>query len=207
MRTPLRHILTKRLQKIFWIYLTKNFRITSMNDFIMTEPARNCAFIRITLDNCGWVRDFREEYRVSEYRQKLAHKEIGFFAEINGKRVGSIWTTINSSQTATVVRSYMPLMPKEAIIHDIVTGDRFRGIGIGPFMVGRIASILLNRYGMSRIIIDVNVRNRPSLRMMEKAGLKMSEQVLYISVFGRLILQKSVRQHCCASLTHHSKSE
>ena len=190
-----RQTLTKKLQKLFWIYLTNNFIITTASDFIMTEPAIKCGFTPVTSTNYFRVRDFRDESRIREYREKLAGKEKGFFAECDGRMVGSLWATINSAPVPTVVRTYMRLMPNEALIHDIVTGREFRGLGVGPFMVGRIASILLNEHGVSRIVIDVNVRNSPSLRMMDKAGLQMRQQVLYVSAFGKLILQKSLRQY------------
>jgi RimJ/RimL family protein N-acetyltransferase len=139
------------------------------------------------------VRDFRGKERVSEYRDKLRNNELGFFAESEGKMVGSIWSTINTAQVPKVVRTFMRLMPNEALIHDIVTGDEFRGKGVGPYMVTQIASILLNEYGVNRIVIDVSVRNRRSLRMMSKVGLQAREEVLYISAFGRLVLQRTIR--------------
>jgi hypothetical protein len=109
--------------------------------------------------------------------------------------VGSIWATVNQSTEPKVVRTYMKLMPNEALVHDIVTGKAFRGRGIGPFMVGRISSVLLNELGVRKIIIDVNVRNGPSLRMMEKAGLKANEKTLSVSAFGRLISRKLLTPH------------
>jgi len=175
--------------------LTNNFIITSISDFKMVEPALKCVFVPITSLNYSRVREFRHDNRIAEYREKLAHHEIGYFAESNGTMVGSIWATINNAQLPAIVRTYMRLMPSEALIHDIVTGDRFRGMGIGPFMVGRLASLLLTEYRLLRIIIDVNVRNRPSLRMMDKAGLQLSQQTLYISAFGNLVLQKVLKDY------------
>jgi len=164
-----------------------------MRDFKLVEPAMICGFAAITLDNYAGVQDFRNEQRIAEYRRKLAQRELGFFAEVDGQKVGSIWATINNARVPVVVRTYMTLRPNEALIHDIVTGERFRGMGVGPFMVGRLASILLQEYLVSRIVIDVNVRNHPSLRMMAKAGLQVRRQVLYISAFGTLLFQKTLR--------------
>jgi RimJ/RimL family protein N-acetyltransferase len=166
-----------------------------MNDFKTIAPAMGCDFLPITLDNYFRVRDFRDESRIPEYQDKLAKKEKGFFAECGGKMVGSIWATINDSPVPTVVRTYMRLMPNEALVHDIVTGEAFRGKGIGPFMVGRICCVLLGEVGVSKIIIDVNVRNSRSLRMMEKAGLEVNQKVLSISAFGGLVSQKLLRQY------------
>jgi len=117
---------------------------------------------------------------------------VGFFAEHDGKMVGSIWATLNTRQERRVVRMYMPLMPQEALIHDVVTAGSYRGRGVGPFMLSKLISALLGEYGASRVLVDVNVRNLASLRMMEKAGLRAPERVFYLSLFGTLAFQKSV---------------
>ena len=100
---------------------------------------------------------------------------------------------MNDTDQPIVARMYMRLLPKEALIHDIVTGPQFRGMGVGPFMVEKTALQLLTVIGVTRIIVDVNVRNRPSLRMMGKMGLEMKERMLYVSALGRLVLQKPIR--------------
>jgi len=194
-RAPFRRRVTRNLQRIFWLYLTKNFYITSLDNSRMVEGATNYDFIPITPDNCGRVVDFRSKDRALEYRDKLAEKELGFFAAIDGKMVGSIWATLNRSLQSTVVRKYMQLQSNQALIHDIVTGEKVRGIGIGPFMVARMASILLNSYGVSMIVVDVNVRNRRSLRMMEKVGARMREKMFYVSAFGSLVWAKRLRDY------------
>ncbi|HEU0050085.1 MAG TPA: GNAT family N-acetyltransferase [Nitrososphaera sp.] len=188
-------MLTKKLQRFFWIYLTKNFVIVGMDDFQVREAARKCAFVRITTNNYFRVAEFRDKNRGSEYRDKLAREEIGFFAELGDTMVGSIWATMNRSQSPAIARGYMRLMPNEALIHDIVTGEKSRGLGVGPFMVGRMASILLKEFGVSRIIIDVNIKNNSSLRMMAKAGLRVREQVLAISAFGKLAFEMVLRRY------------
>jgi acetyltransferase (GNAT) family protein len=185
----------RNLQKVFWVYLTNNFFITSISDVKATELAAKSNFMPITLDNYFRVRDFREQERVPEYRNKLANKELGFFAEIDGQIVGSIWATINNARMPSVARAHMRLMSNEALIHDIVTGEKFRGLGVGPFMVGRISSVLLKEYGVGRIIIDVNFRNYSSLRMMDKAGLRARQQALYVSVLGKLKYQRVLKQY------------
>jgi RimJ/RimL family protein N-acetyltransferase len=185
----------KSLQKLFWIYLTNNFIVTRINDLKLIEAGIRCEFLPITLNNYFRVRDFRDESRVAEYREKLANKETGFFAQSDEKMIGSIWATINNTDVPSVVRSYIKLMPDEALVHDIVTGELFRGMGVGPFMVGRICTFLLTQLGVGKIIIDVNVRNRRSLRMMDKTGLQASQKMLSISAFGTLVSQKLLRQY------------
>ncbi len=183
----------KKLQRIFWLYLTENFVIRGVNDFRIVAASSPCNFVPITADNSHRVEEFREHERITEYREKVGRGEIGFFAECEGKAVGSIWATQNRSRLPVVVRMYMPLMPQEALVHDIVTGSAFRGKGVGPFMVSRMAAALLTEYGASKIIIDVNVRNRSSLRMMEKVGLRPQERMVYLSLAGTLAFHKVIR--------------
>jgi RimJ/RimL family protein N-acetyltransferase len=184
----------KSLQKWFWIYLTNNFLVTRLDDLKPIEAAVRCEFLPITLSNYSRVMDFRDESRVPEYREKLANKETGFFVQSDEKMIGSIWATINNTDRPLVVRSYVKLVADEALVHDIVTGEQFRGMGVGPFMVGRICTFLLTELGVSKIIIDVNVRNSRSLRMMNKTGLRPSQKMLSISAFGKLMCQMSLRQ-------------
>jgi hypothetical protein len=187
--------LTKKLQELFWIYLTKNFIIRSRSDFKNFEPEINCKLIPIILDNYHRVVDFREKSRITEYRDKLVHSEIGYFAEHRGGMIGSIWASINKAEVPRVVRTYMRLMPNEGLIHDIVTGEKSRGMGVGTFMVSKIASVLITKYGLSRVIIDVNVRNTASLRMMEKAGLRPDQKMIYVSALGKLVVQLELTKY------------
>jgi RimJ/RimL family protein N-acetyltransferase len=177
---------------MLWIYLHKNFVIDTIGDFRAPEAVIKCTFVSIALDNYFRVQDFREQRRVAEYRDKIGNGEIGFFAECDERMVGSIWATVNRKRVRSVVRMHMPLMPNEALIHDIVTAGSLRGMGVGPFMVGRMASKLFDEYRVKRIIIDVSCRNRPSLRMMEKVGLQSKERVFSVSLFSRLAFQKSL---------------
>jgi ribosomal protein S18 acetylase RimI-like enzyme len=195
MKPLLSRRLTKKLQQVFWVYLTKNGIVTSMSDFVIVNPKTRCSFIPITPDNCSRVQEFREPDRISEYRNKIDNKEVGFFAECDGKVVGSIWASINRTQSAIVVRGYMKLKPHEAVMHDGVTSEKRRGMGIGAFMVGALASILLKDYQVKTIVLDVNVRNAPSLRMLAKTGVEIKQKVLYVSAFGTLLFQKVLRHY------------
>lgn len=186
--------LKNKLQKIFWAYVTNNFVISGMNDFKAIEPRIECKFMPITLDNYHRVGEFREKNRISQYKDKVSRDEIGCFAEYNGKMIGSIWATVNGADAPRVVRTYMKLMPGEGLIHDIVTGETYRGMGVGPFMVSRMAPLLLQEYGLRRIIIDVSVRNRSSLRMMAKLGLRFDCRMLYVSALSRSVLQMKLKK-------------
>ena len=189
----LKRTVARRAQRIFWIYLHNNFVIADKSNFRMTEATIKCTFVPITLDSCFRVLDFREQRRVAEYREKVGNGEVGFFAECDTGMVGSIWATINRTRARSVARMHMPLMPNEALIHDIVTAETCRGMGVGPFMIGQMASKLLDEYRVNRIIIDVSCKNHSSLRMMEKLGLESKERVFSLSFCGKLAFRRNLK--------------
>ena len=193
--TRFRHVLTKNIQKMFWIYIADIFEVTSMTDVRATEPLISCSFLPITPANYSRVTEFREKSRVQEYEEKTARHEIGYFVESGDRVVASIWATVNVTPKPVCVRRYMPLQPNEALIHDIVTGDQHRGMGIGPFMVSQMSGVLLEQLKATRIVIDVSFKNRSSLKMMTKSGLHANQRVLYVSGFGRLLCQKVLKQY------------
>lgn len=184
-----------KLKKILWMVVCNVYVIQNVNEFKMVEPAINCSFIRVTLDNCHRVVDFREENRITDYRNKLTRKEIGYFAEHNGKMIGSVWATINKTDIPLIVQTTKKLMYNEGLVHDNVVSENFRGLRIGPFMESSMFSVLFSEYGLSKIIADVNVRNRASLQMFPKLGLRVNRKVLYVMVFDKLILKPVLRKY------------
>jgi ribosomal protein S18 acetylase RimI-like enzyme len=191
----LRPRLTRNVQKLFWVYLVDNFIIRSTDAVKKSEPKIACKLVPIMTENCGRVTDFREKDRVEQYREKLSRDEVGFFAEHAGMMVGSIWASVNKQQQPKVVRGYFMLMPNEGLIHDIVTDERWRGMGIGAFMVSEIVPVLMDRYRLQKITIDVSVKNRASLRMMSKTGIRVDHTMLNVSASGKLILHLVLRQY------------
>jgi len=183
--------LIKSLQRIFWIYVRNNFVITSASDVKMLDFPSNWAFVEISRANYSRVGEFRGSDLAAEYLEKVEQGEMGFFAAIGGQMVGSIWATINKTAVPVVVRSCMRLNPNEVLVHDIVTGERYRGKGVGPYMVRELTRTIFSGPSVSKLIIDVSVRNRQSLRVMEKLGLSCGERAIYVSLLGRVLLEKS----------------
>jgi GNAT superfamily N-acetyltransferase len=189
------HGLVTRLQKIGWVYYIDVFVAASIEDIRIVEPRVECGFLPIATNNYSRVSEFREENRVREYGDKLTRGEIGYFAEHQGKIIGSIWATINRKETDNVVRRYMKLKHREGLIHDVVAGESFRGLGVGPFLVSRIASVLLKEHGLRKVIVDIKANNQASLSMMHKVGLRIDHRELCISVLSRLVYQKVFTTH------------
>jgi len=192
LRQRLRREITTAIQRVFWVYHLKHFIIDGPDDLRAAGP-NEFRFVPITHDNYSRVGDFRSQDRIAEYRAKIARGEVGFFAQRNGQMVASIWATINHQAQPVIARGHIKLMSNEALIHDIVTGEAFRGIGAGPFMVENIATALLREHRVRRVIIDVNSDNRPSLRMMEKVGLRAAREGTCISAFGKPIWERWIQ--------------
>jgi hypothetical protein len=185
----------QHFQRIFWVYNTDIFIITPASLQPRARLKVNCSLLQITPVNCSRVSEFRDKPRILEYRQKLAQGEKGYFTEYKGRIIGSIWATTNATSQPFIARTYIRLMPREALIHDVVTGEGYRGMGVGGFMVGELAAALLSEHGSHKVIIDVNVRNKSSLRMMERVGLSADHQLLSVSMFGKPVVQKIVRRY------------
>lgn len=183
-----------KLIKCLWIAIYKIFIIKGLDEFKMIEPKIKCNFISITLDNCHRIKDFREESRVAQYRDKLMNSEIGYFAEHNGKIIGSVWATINKTTMPKVVQTFKTIMYNEALIHDNVVSENFRGLRVGPFMESNMFSILLKEYKVSRLIADINVRNDAVSRMFNTLGVNVDHKMLYIALFGQPILKLMLRK-------------
>jgi RimJ/RimL family protein N-acetyltransferase len=109
--------------------------------------------------------------------------------------VGSQWATLNNTDAPIVARGYVPLQPGQALLHDGVTGEKYRGKGVGPFMVAGVLAALVQEFGASRVVIDVKVTNRPALRMMEKVGLTAREATFAVSAFGSLLWRLRMPAH------------
>ena len=86
----------------------------------------------------------------------------------------------------------MKLGPNEALIHDVVTSEKSRGMRIGPYMMSQMITTLFKEYGVSRIVTEVHFRNRASMRMMDRVGLRMEHKVISVCALGKLVLQISL---------------
>jgi ribosomal protein S18 acetylase RimI-like enzyme len=148
----------------------------------------------MTRANCHRVAEFRERGRVAQYREKLNAGELGYFAECEGRMVGSIWATINRRPHPVDVRGYLRLPPGEAVIHDIVAGVGSRGQSVGPFMTSRMIDVLITEHRVTRVLIDVRVTNASSNRMMAKLGLPKAETMLYMSALGKSVCRLRLRR-------------
>jgi hypothetical protein len=187
--------LKTKVQQLFWIYLSNNFIVRGPDEFKMVEPRIKCEFTPITLANCRRVVDFREEARISQYRDKLACGEMGFFAEHNGKMIGSVWATINKTEVPCFAQMFKTVMHNEGVVQDNVVSEEFRGMRVGPFMESSMFAVLFKEYGLSTVIADVNVKNRASLRMLEKMGLRRDRMMIYVSAFGRPVLELPLKKY------------
>jgi RimJ/RimL family protein N-acetyltransferase len=190
-----RRQVVRAVQKIGWVHLSEVFFVMPEDSLATVHTAQPCCLTAISPENALMVRDFREESLSEEFCAKLKSGEIGFFAMAGGRAAGNIWATVNESAQPKTARGFMRLMPGEALIHDIVTGASFRGHGIGPYMVTQIIPILFRQHGVCRIIIDVNVNNTPSLRMMNKAGLHAKQKELSVSAFQNLVYHRTLAHY------------
>lgn len=185
----------KKIQNNFRFNLVYNYIINGPNEIKKIEPRIQCKFIPITLENYYRVNDFREVERISEYKEKLNKNELGFFTEHEGRMIGSVWATINKTDKPFIGKDYTKITPNVGLCHDNVVSEKFRGMRVGPFMAFSLISLLFEDYGLSKVIFDVNVKNRNSFRMHEKVGLRKNHKVLYVAAFGKLLLRIVLKKY------------
>jgi RimJ/RimL family protein N-acetyltransferase len=198
-RDPLIDKLKKLIQHVFFFRRTCNFVVVDERDFALLEFRDDTRLVPISVDNYQRVVEFRPASRVRQYREKLANGEIGYFVEHNGRMIGSNWATVNPGPSAKVARTVMRLGPREGLTHDGVIAPDFRGRGFGAFMINRLVAILLGQHDLNRVIIDVNVKNKASLRMMEKAGFRVDHEALYVAVFNKLLFHRVMKRYTHAT--------
>jgi GNAT superfamily N-acetyltransferase len=187
--------LKKMIQKVVLLRRTYNFVVVDERDFARLPAEGDCRLVQITADNYHRVGEFRPRTRITQYRKKLESGEIGYFVEYHGRMIGSNWATVNRDVRPRIVRSVIRLAPNEGLTHDGVIAPSFRGQGFGAFMISRLVEILMQEFKLSRIIIDVNVKNKASLRMMEKAGFRVDHKMLHLALFDRLIFQRVLERY------------
>ena len=185
----------RMIQNVILVRRTCNFVVVDPRDVKPLETNHNARLVPITVENHQRVGEFRPPSRIEQYRQKLARGEVGYFVEYDGKMVGSNWATVNEGGSAVVARTVMRLEPGEGMTHDGVIAPRLRGQGFGAFMINRLVANLFRDYDLRKIIIDVNVKNRASLRMMEKAGFRVDHEALYVAVFDRLLFHRVLKRY------------
>lgn len=185
----------RMIQKVILVRRTCNFVVVDPRDVKPLESNHNARLVPITVENYQRVDEFRPPSRIAQYRQKLVRGEVGYFVECDGRMIGSNWATLNEGGSAVVARTVMRLKPKEGMTHDGVIAPRLRGQGFGAFMINRLVAILFREYDLRRIIIDVNVKNRASLRMMEKAGFRVDHEALYVAVFNKLLFHRVLKRY------------
>jgi len=182
-----------KVRQVFWPYLCHIYFIDGFDDYYVIKAKIKINILPITFNNYLRVADYREEARIVEYRNKLMNNEIGFFAEHEGKMVGSAWASINKTKVSHVVRTFIKLMPDEALLHDFFVNEKFRGNRIIPEMVSNMCTILLKEYKLKRLIIDINVKNNKSLNAAKALGWRIRQKMFFLALFGKPVLRIVVK--------------
>lgn len=87
------------------------------------------------------------------------------------------------------IKKIRKLPPNCAFIHSCETALMYRGKGIYPFAISKMAQVAFLEFGISRIWITCSIFNLPSRRGIEKAGFVLMRFIKGISVFnGRVFL-------------------
>jgi GNAT superfamily N-acetyltransferase len=96
--------------------------------------------------------------------------------------------------------------PGRAFLYNFYTLERYRGRGLYPALLLAILSSL-RREQITEAIIDVSIRNKSSVKGIDKAGFSPIAQVVHLTLFRHwsLPLRRSVVDKAGASLFSSSK--
>lgn len=70
---------------------------------LMESQKIDCNLILMNLKSYYMVREYREESRVEQYKEKLLMGEVGYFVKSSGEIVTSIWATLNKDKESKIV--------------------------------------------------------------------------------------------------------
>ena len=123
---------------------------------------------RLTSADIDAYVQFRPQPAKSELRRRLEAGDRCFWAGYGDRMVGAAWVS-SGNGWIEYLQGHIPLKPGEGYLYEAYTHPDFRGYGIGPALSG-FAYRALREDGFHRILIAVNLENRPARRTFCRNG-------------------------------------
>jgi len=132
-----------------------------------------------------------EKFRRGKAEERFKAGRLCFVAEENGDIVNYVWVGLDATFVDELGRE-IRIDPASAYRYDGYTVPEYRGLGILPVVLTRVADYLFKN-GIEEIYDIVVSDNRPSLRAHEKIGSRKMGEITFIKLF------KSTRYRCRGS--------
>ena len=154
----------------------------------MQEPVRNPALCveQVTAENLAAASSFRSQGVVGVFRQFLAEREIGVYANCSGQVVGHAWAAIWHG-AERLVCGYLPVDERTACIHFCSVSPAYRGRKIYQHMLVELVSIVLASTPVRRILISCAFDNLPSSAAIERVGFRRVTMLFVVQWKGRTL--------------------
>lgn len=123
-----------------------------------------------------------EKFRGGKAEKRFKAGHLCFVAEKNGDIVNYVWVSFDATFVDEIGRK-IRVGPQSAYRYDGYTVPEYRGLGILPVALTRVADYLFQN-GIEEIYDVVASDNLPSLRSHEKIGSRKMGEITLIKLFG-----------------------
>jgi hypothetical protein len=128
---------------------------------------------------------FQSKNYIDIFKNFLKLKDIGYMAYYNNKCVHRTWVKFNC-QTVSLHSGYRyTLNNDEIFIHYCETSNIARGHGIYP----KVLATIINEFNDKIKLISVNIKNKASIKGVQKVGFRERERVKILVILGIKILR------------------
>jgi GNAT superfamily N-acetyltransferase len=156
------------------------------NDFGPACP-EGCALVRIAGTVSAADHDLAEEVMraagepIGLVAPRCAHGDEFFGWLLDGRVVSFGWVTC---QDRTVGPFQLAEVSGRVFLYNFHTLERYRGRGLYPALLLAMRHVLGSEK-MTEFVIDVDSRNTPSVRGIEKGGFVLVARVVFLTLFAR----------------------
>lgn len=133
-----------------------------------------------------------DEYHPGLVERRFLEKDLAWAVKVDGHIVHYDFVTFGS-RWLDIVEQEFPLKYREAFIYNCHTIKNWRGKGLFTSSLQKLQQHLAYS-GIKRCYIDVDARNKPSLKAIHRAGYNLYQSRYMVRMFGKPVFRKNVRK-------------
>lgn len=177
------------MAKLFRVRHQKIFYLKRDDPLPTVFPDVNLSLLNVNADNVGRIADFRQPEITTKFEQLLAERQVGLYAEVDGRIVGHLWAHI-CRQGHCRANGYFDLHSGQALLHNGRVDEPFRGKGIFTAMLVALCWQLFIKINVKLIYVDSAADNAASLAGIAQAGFKPYGTGHFYQFRGRLLFKR-----------------
>jgi RimJ/RimL family protein N-acetyltransferase len=189
--------LAGRLKRLFQKVICLHHDLIFVMDLQNTIEQANCLvsadFVEIFYSDIPRLEQAMknaDEYHPCLVEQRFHGSDLAWAVIVDGHIVHYDFVTFGS-RWLDIVEQDFPLKNKEAFIYNCHTLRDWRGRGLFTCSLVEILRHL-SSLGLMRCYIDVDARNKPSLKAIYRAGFELYQSRYMIRIFGKPVFNKLI---------------